>query len=261
MKRLSPVLIVSLLILSGLNSVGQVRIAVSKTNEKYEAWLRRADPDVVTVNMYGMPPDSARIVLSTCSGLLVTGGEDVYPDNYGKGNEISKCEDFDRYRDSLEFALISKAVLMRMPIFGICRGEQILNVALGGTLITDIPTFTGTRVLHRCPPGSEDCLHNVTIDPNSLLFQITRISKGNVNSYHHQAVDAIAPGMKSAAVSDDGIVEAIEIQDPDGKSLIMGVQWHPESLEQNPDLSLPLAVHFLNQVKEYGKFQRSRGMK
>ena len=257
MKKLLPLLLIILLILTSLNSKGQIRIAVSKTSGTYEAWLRQADPNVDIINMYGMTVDSACFILSSCSGLLLTGGEDVNPLYYSKLNELSKCEEIDNYRDSLELALITRALLFRMPVFGICRGEQILNVALGGTLLTDIPTDVGKQVIHRSPPGSEDCLHLVNIDKESGLYQLTGVEKGMVNSSHHQAIDILAPGMKITAVSKDGIAEALERELPLGKSFIMGVQWHPERLGKNPGLSKPLADNFLEQVKNYKQSRRN----
>jgi putative glutamine amidotransferase len=258
MKKLLRHLFIFIFILSiALEySFGQLRVAVSKSSESYETWLHKADPDAVIVNMYGMTVDSALFVLSTCHGLLLTGGEDVNPAYYGKLNELSKCEEINNYRDSLELALINRALLVRMPIFGICRGEQILNVALGGTLLTDIPTDVGKQVAHRCPPGSLDCLHNVKVDLQSELYQLTSVEKGTVNSFHHQAVDMIAPGMKIAALSDNGVAEAIERELPLGKSFIMGVQWHPEALAKNPELSKPLADNFLEQVGKYKQDRR-----
>jgi putative glutamine amidotransferase len=252
-------LIICIFLLAGatIYSNGQVRVAVSKTSASYEAWLQGADPYIVIVNMYGMPVDSALFVLSTCHGLLLTGGEDVNPAYYGKLNELAKCEEINNYRDSLELALINRAVLVRMPVFGICRGEQILNVALGGTLLTDIPTDAGKQVAHRCPPGSEDCLHAVKIDQQSDLYQLTGVKEGIVNSYHHQAVDMIAPGMKVTASSENGVAEAIEREFPLGKSFIMGVQWHPEALVKNPGLSKPLADNFLTQINKYKQDRRN----
>ena len=246
------------LILAGTTifASAQVRVAVSKTSGSYEKWLMNADPYVVIVNMYGMTVDSALYVLSTCHGLLLTGGEDVNPGYYGKLNELSKCEEIDNYRDSMELGLINKALIVRMPIFGICRGEQILNVALGGTLLTDIPADVGNQVAHRCPPGSDDCLHMIKIDPQSELYRLTTIENGIVNSFHHQAVDMIAPGMKVTAFSENGVAEAIEREMPLGKSFLMGVQWHPEALDKNPGLSKPLADNFIDQVKEYRKTRR-----
>ncbi len=229
----------------------QAVIAVSKSFESYEKWIHGADPGIRIINIYGMPVDSAVTVLMGCHGLLLTGGEDVNPDRYGKENEASKCEEQDNYRDSLEIALINRAIQAGMPVFGICRGEQILNVALGGSLLTDIPSDIGTRVTHRCPPGSEDCLHMVVIKAGSQLFSVTGVERGLVNSFHHQAVDRVAPGMKITAMSEDGVTEAIERESPEGKSFVMGVQWHPERLTADPGLSKPLADYFLAKVKSW----------
>lgn len=253
MRRLIPYLIVTVFVLISLTSNGQTRIAVSKTSGTYEAWLKKAEPATVIVNMYGLSVDSAINLLSTCSGLLLTGGEDVNPLRYGKGNELSKCEEIDNYRDSLEFALIEKALRLKMPVFGICRGEQILNVALGGTLLTDIPTDVGTTVIHRSSSGIAGCPHIVNINKKSVLFKLTGISKDTVNSYHHQAIDKIAPGFKISAFSDNGVPEAMEYESPDGKSFIMAVQWHPEKPTQKPQLSKPLADNFVSHIREYSK--------
>ena len=205
---------------------------------------------MIPVNIYGLDVDSALVLLQTCSGLLITGGEDVYPGNYGKLEDINRCEDIDRYRDSIEFALIKKAVSLKMPVFGICRGEQILNVALGGTLYVDIPSDIGKAVIHRCKPGSFDCLHKVTVHSGSLLSRITGASTGTVNSWHHQAVEEIAPGMRVSALSVDGVVEAIERINQD-QPFIMGVQWHPEHLMNHPEMTDPLAVYFMEQARKY----------
>lgn len=232
-------------------SLAQVKIAVSKTSSYYEKWIKSADSSAIPMGLYALKIDSALKILAGCNGLLLTGGEDVDPVNYGKLNELSKCEEIDRYRDSLEFALIKRAIELKMPIFGICRGEQILNVALGGTLYTDIPTDIDTSVIHRCPPGSKECLHNVSIQQNSMLLKITGQKSGAVNSYHHQAVEKPAPGLRIAAFSDNKVPEAIESDGTKVKSFLMGVQWHPERLTQNPLLSKPLAVYFLNEAKKY----------
>lgn len=259
MKKMSVVpirltfLVIMIAALGNVRSVqGQPRIAVSKTSDHYEKWLKTADSEVVPVNMYSLKIDSALAVLSTCKGLLLTGGEDVDPVNYGKSDEIAKCEDIDRYRDTLEFALIKKAISLGMPVFGICRGEQILNVALGGTLYTDIPTDKGTAVTHRCPQGSKECLHNVTLKEKTLLTSITKQKAGIVNSYHHQAVKKPALGLKISAMSDNDVPEAIESDNTRFTSFVMGVQWHPERLVQNPLLAKPLATYFLKEVVNYG---------
>ena len=252
MKKIKLVALIGLLLIAEIGVQSQTRIAVSKTSDNYEAWLRHAEAEVQPINLYGLKIDSALQVLAGCSGLLLTGGEDVFPDCYGKPQEIKLCEEIDRYRDSLELALIKKAIELKMPIFGICRGEQILNVATGGTLIADIPAEVDTTVIHRCPPGSAECLHYINIDPKTLLFQITGIQTGIVNSYHHQAVEKTGPGMRITAVAENGVAEAIEREHAQEGAFMMGVQWHPERLTHSPDLALPLAEYFLEEAREFG---------
>ena len=253
MKIVKLLSLIGFLLISETGIQSQTRIAVSKTSGNYEAWLRQAEAEVKPINMYGLKIDSAVQVLSGCSGLLLTGGEDVHPDAYGKPQKIALCEDFDRYRDSLEFALIKKAIELKMPIFGICRGEQILNVATGGTLIADIPTeVADTSVIHRCPEGTAECMHYINIDPKTILFQVTGSQTGIVNSYHHQAVERTGPGMRITAVAENGVAEAIEREHAQEGAFMMGVQWHPERLTQSPDLALPLAEYFLEEAREYG---------
>ena len=251
MRRLIPYLILCLLILISVRSNGQIRVAVSKTYGTYEAWLGNVEPEVVIVSIYGRSIDSALTLLSTCSGLLLTGGEDVNPARYGKENELPKCEEIDNYRDSLEFALIEEAIRLKMPVFGICRGEQILNVALGGTLFTDIPADVGITVIHRSSSGTNGCPHIVNIDKNSTLYKLTGTLRDTVNSYHHQAIDKIAPGFKISAFSDNGVAEAIEHESPSGKPFIMAVQWHPEKPTQKSGLSRPLAENFLKHIRDF----------
>jgi putative glutamine amidotransferase len=256
MRRNTLILTLFIFLITPQFSWGQIRIAVSKTFGTYEAWLKKADPSVEIVNMYGRKIDSAVIMLESCSGLLLTGGEDVNPSRYGKENELSKCEEIDNYRDSLEFALIKKAVALKMPVFGICRGEQILNVAMGGTLFTDIPTDVGITVIHRSSSGTTGCPHLVKIDKNSVLFRLTAITRDTVNSYHHQAIDKIAPGFRITAYSQNGVAEAMERIAPEGKPFMMAVQWHPEKATQKPELSKPLGDNFMKHVREYTKSGR-----
>ena len=256
MRRYTLLLTLLLFLINPRFSEGQIRIAVSKTYGTYESWLKKADPAVEIVNMYGRKIDSALIMLESCSGLLLTGGEDVNPALYAKENELSKCEEIDDYRDSLEFALIKKAVALKMPVFGICRGEQILNVAMGGTLYTDIPKDIGTTVLHRSSSGVPGCPHLVNIDKSSVLFRLTGITRDTVNSYHHQAIDKIAPGFRITAYSDNGVAEAMELKSPEGKPFMMAVQWHPEKETQKPELSKPLGDNFIRHVREFTKSGR-----
>jgi len=225
-------------------------IAISKTapESHYTRWLKNANPDIEYINFYKMSFDSIDIALARCGGLLLTGGEDVVPSIYGKGNEEKKCEDFDKRRDSLELKLIKSAIKSKMPILGICRGEQILNVANGGTLYTDIPTDIGKKVSHR---NDSIAYHHVTISEGSLLYRICGVKEGIVSSAHHQSVDKISSNLVVSAKADDGVVEAYELRDVGSYPFMLGVQWHPERMNKKSPLSAPLADYFLKKSLEY----------
>ena len=227
-----------------------VRIGVSKSSTNYENWLKRSNPAVFTVNLYAMPIDSAVRELTRCGALLLTGGEDVYPGWYGKAYDTARCTEMNRHRDSLEMALVAKALEMKMPLFAVCRGHQILNVFLKGTLIIDIPKDIGTKVIHQ----SDDylhCLHPVVIPGKTLLSKISHCESGRVTSNHHQAVDRLAPVLTANAYAGDQVIEGIEWKQPSGKSFLLGVQWHPERMEKSNPLSGPLADEFISQAASF----------
>lgn len=239
-----------------LNSCSQrkeepVRIAVSKLSQNYGTWLLQSDSSIVITDMYGLEIDSAVNMLEKHHALLITGGEDVYPDWYGRIRDTARCGEFDRYRDTLEIMLIQKALEMGMPILGICRGHQILNVALGGTLIIDIPYDIGEQVIHRCDEDPLQCLHLVFVLHQTLLQEITGQTEGTVTTNHHQAVRGIAPGLRMTSVSEDGVIEAIEWEDYQDKPFLLGVQWHPERMEDYPELSRPIANRFIEEAKAF----------
>jgi putative glutamine amidotransferase len=231
-----------------------VLVAVSKSAPNYVRWLKKVDSTILLVNMFDLETDSALVKLEECSGLLLTGGEDIHPDRYGKIGQEKNCTEIDIHRDSLEFALIRKALTMQMPIFGICRGEQIMDVVLGGTLIIDIPSCiqkqNAVPVVHQCSDYLK-CYHSVTLVHSSLLGKITGIDTGSVTSNHHQAVDRLAPGIRSNAISADGLIEGIEWENPPGKSFLIGVQWHPERMDFNNGLSGKLALEFFQQMVNF----------
>ncbi len=233
-----------------------LKIAISKQYPNYSKWLKSINPDVEFYNLYGMGLNRALYTLDRCDGLLLSGGPDVEPAVYGKAGDSSRCE-IDFKRDSLEFLIIKKAREKKMPILGICRGEQILNVALGGTLIVDIPEDYGTTVKHKCE-DKDTCFHAVSILKNSLLYRICGVTKGIVNTNHHQAIDKLAPGLRISAKSPDGIPEAIEWDTkdgnpPPGEPYMIAVQWHPERMDDDSPLSKPIGRYFLDKAREYAE--------
>lgn len=157
--------------------------------------------------------------------LLLAGGTDVDPALY-RAPRHSGTDEPDRERDSLETALLRDALDRDLPVLAICRGLQLLNVAMGGTLVQDIEG-------HRCP-GQLDA-HPVTIAAHSRLKAILEAAEYGVNSRHHQCVDQLASGLVVAARAPDGVIEALELP---GKRFVVAVQWHPEDRRDWPDAKL-----------------------
>jgi putative glutamine amidotransferase len=171
--------------------------------------------------------------LAGADGLLLTGGGDVESSRYGEAPHPA-TEDVDPARDEFEIGLIAEARRRDLPIFGICRGAQVLNIAAGGTLVQDIPSEISGALNHSLDVPQHqpyDLAHEVWIEKDSLLAQLMaeRLVGSDtceVNSRHHQAVKAVAPGFRVAATAPDGVIEAIE--DPSLR-FCLGVEWHPEN--------------------------------
>lgn len=233
--------------------ISPLRIALSSGNGNYINWVHRGDSLAEIVDLKGMRIDSALNLLSTCDAIIFTGGEDVVPVYYGKEYDSARCET-NPGRDSLEFALIRESLRRKMPVFGVCRGQQILNVALGGTLIVDIPTDHSGNVLHQCEDYTR-CFHSVSIVEGSEIHKIVKTDTGMVTTNHHQAVERPAPGIHIVAWSADSIAEAIEWIDPAGKSFLMAVQWHPERMDTISPLSMPLMKALLQAATSFRKHQ------
>lgn len=219
----------------------------SESYQAYTKWIKNGDSSITCVNLYGEKPEDAIAILEKCSGLVLTGGPDVNPAYYGKTNDSSRCE-IDPYRDSLEFSLIQKAMQMELPIIAICRGEQILNVYMGGSLIVDIPEDFDTIVNHRTS-GGYNAMHYIKITENTLLCSISGQIGDSVNTNHHQAVDVLASCFTATAFANDGIIEAYEWKHKAGKPFLLAVQWHPERLTNAA--SLKIRNYFVLQAFDY----------
>ena len=227
--------------------------SVGKSIDNYVAWLRAVREDVNVLELAGLSPDEARTALREADGLLLSGGADVDPIRYEREDLRSVCS-IDAARDEMEFALIEESREMRMPVLGICRGMQILNVAYGGTLIADIPSQHSTEIEHRQDVQSkEDAVHQVELQPGTIMRHFIGVFDGQINSAHHQCVEHLADVFTASAYSPDGIIEALEWGDASlgGKPFLYAVQWHPERLPYENPMSLPIAQHFLLEVDAY----------
>ncbi len=176
--------------------------------------------------------ESAHAILSRVDGLLLTGGEDVEPTLYGQPRSAN-CGEANLPRDRTEIALIKAAREMRKPILAICRGLQVLNVALGGSLIQDIPSEVPDALEHNVRDDRAGRVHAVEIEPASLIAQALGATRISVNSLHHQSVLDVAPGLRVTARAPDGVVEGIESDSDDW--WVVGVEWHPEELNDSPE--------------------------
>ncbi|MBQ9197067.1 MAG: gamma-glutamyl-gamma-aminobutyrate hydrolase family protein [Clostridia bacterium] len=171
---------------------------------------------------------SLREALDRCDGLLLTGGDDVNPACYGE-EKLPCCGELTPERDHAEPILIKRALERGMPILGVCRGMQILNVTLGGALYQDIALQYGDKLFHPCYDIPAGDAHAMNILPDTLLRRVMGADRCMVNSRHHQAVKRLAEGMRICAQAPDGLTEGMEAAD--GRPILC-VQWHPESIQR-----------------------------
>ena len=174
---------------------------------------------------------AAAAVLDSVSGLVLTGGEDVDPARYGEERH-EKLHSVNPARDATESILVEEAKARGMPVLAICRGIQILNVALGGTLVQDIASQCETTIDHDEDGPRDSRSHAITVEPGSLIAEAIGAEHLTVNSFHHQSVKRVADGMRVTARSPDGIIEGLESTDEDW--WVLAVQWHPEEMTDSP---------------------------
>ena len=179
-----------------------------------------------------LDPEDPAAVLGTVRGLVLTGGEDVDPRRYGAPPH-PKLGASDPLRDATEIALLRAARETGTPILAICRGIQILNVALGGSLYQDLPTERPGPIDHHDPNGR----HGLQVEPSSLLGSTLGVASAQVNSRHHQAIRDLAPGLTATAWAEDGVIEAVEFSGEVGggaerEPWMLAVQWHPEDMTE-----------------------------
>jgi putative glutamine amidotransferase len=175
---------------------------------------------------------AAAAILDSVSGLVLTGGEDVDPARYGEERN-EKVRFVNAARDATEAELVLEAKARGMPVLAICRGIQMLNVALGGTLVQDIASQCKTDIAHDEDGPRDSRSHEIVVEPGSLIAKAIGTERATVNSFHHQSVKRVADGMRVTARSPDGIIEGLESTDKDWWA--MAVQWHPEEMTDSPE--------------------------
>jgi putative glutamine amidotransferase len=223
-----------------------------------------ADPSISLSNRYTdaviaagglpqvFPATTSREVIAEaverCDGVLMTGGDDIDPKLYAKDLPEALAKTVgpvEPDRDAWETVMIAEIFQRQKPLLGICRGHQMLNVALGGTLVVDIPTQMPKALNHRRMDKKMEPVHDVAIAEDSMLRQITGLQTLGVNSTHHQAIGQLAQPLRSVATSPDGIIEAVELKDNGKAPFLLAVQFHPERLIDKSEVFLQIFRSFI----------------
>lgn len=187
--------------------------------------------------------DDYRQIAETADGFFFAGGIDIRPSLY-REKTLPECGEIDDERDRSEFTALEEIKKTGKPVFGVCRGIQVLNVFCGGTLWQDIPSQCNGSVIHSQKESVTERTHDVTIEKGSLLYDILEKDRISVNSFHHQAVKETP--ITASARAEDGIIEAIEDAE---HRFFLGVQWHPEHTFYVDDESKKLFSAFVSATK------------
>jgi putative glutamine amidotransferase len=220
------------------------KTAITRSNsnfQKYLDWLEKYSFPYVILDWESNNFDD----IKKCTSLILTGGADVFPEFYNDWEDGKNRGDYIPERDGFEFRLLEYAIENNYPVLGICRGLQLINCKLKGSLLNDIESIRGTN--HRKISSAEDRMHNVTVRNDTLLQSVVGISSGIINSSHHQAIDRLGEGLMVSAKADDGIIESVEWEEKSGKPFFLAVQWHPERF---PDRDSPFSKNIIEQFKE-----------
>jgi putative glutamine amidotransferase len=219
-------------------SVMPARLGTRRTflNEPYITAVQEAGGlGLVVTPSHGGP--ALRAVFELLDGLVLTGGEDVAPERYGEEVRRPNVEVVPE-RDALEFTLLEWALAEDLPVLAICRGIQVLNVGLGGTLYQDLAADRPAGGVHdqtlgEAPRARTEPHHPVAVRPGSCLADVLGTEAIEVNSLHHQGLCRLAAPLAPVAHAPDGLVEGVEPADPARSSFLLGVQWHPEELARS----------------------------
>ncbi len=212
-------------------------------NRKYARAVANAGGVPLILPVFGGAEMAAKY-LGAIDGLLLSGGVDMIPAAYEQ-EALPELEETDAGRDQLEMPLIKLALEHNLPIFGICRGLQTLNVALGGTLYQDLPTQKPSIIQHAQTKAGyprDAFTHTITINPDTRLASIVGVGEMRVNSHHHQAIDRIGNGLIVTATAPDGVIEAVELP---AKRYVLAVQPHPEETATHDERSRQLFATFV----------------
>lgn len=218
----------------------KIGITMSETNNaNYPKWIK--GNDTIEIIELSFEENNINEVI-TCDGIVLTGGVDICPDE--NCEYPNAPQNFNKKRDEFEKEVLRLSLETKKPILGICRGLQLINWYSGGTLHLDLGNKNNE--IHK--KGFEDKTHEVFVEKNSILHKIVKEDSGITNSAHHQAVNKLGENLKSVAFTNDGTIEAIELENPNEQFLI-AVQWHPERMEnQESPFSKNIRQAFLAKI-------------
>jgi putative glutamine amidotransferase len=227
----------------------KIGITENRKYHNYFDWMEGAgDVEVVKLSV-----DSHENV-EDCDGIVLSGGIDLHPKYYKASIHYPGAPDkgFETNRDEFEFAVLEKCLKNSIPLLGICRGLQLINVFFKGTLIQDLGS---KNVIHES--NGDDRKHNVKVEEGTILHDIVQVNSGTVNSAHHQAIDKLGENLVVNSYSEDGVIEGIEWKNKNNGFFMLAVQWHPERMSKSELTDSPLTKnirdHFISVVKSNKK--------
>lgn len=219
-------------------------MAISRSNsnfQNYIDWIEQTGNPFKIMDWERNDPNE----MNVCSSLLLTGGADIFPEFYSDWDDGKNRNDYIPERDGFEFKLFDYALQNKLPVLAICRGMQLVNCRMNGSLLSDIETIRGKN--HKKIKENHDRYHKVSIKDGTLLREIVGEQTGEINSSHHQGIDRVGEGLIISARSEDGITEGLEWEDKNNKPFLLAIQWHPERMI---DMSSPFTRKILDRFIE-----------
>ena len=225
-----------------------MKIALTKSNSKFQKYIDWLGHFGVEFIIFDWEEKTPVDLMKECGGLILTGGTDIYPGFY-RTDEHKFEGTFTPERDEYEKKLLEISLKSKKPVLGICRGCQFINVYFKGTLISDLNSENGA--IHNKYPDNSIRHHDIFINKESGLYNIVKEENYRVTSSHHQAIDKTGEGLMITALAEDGIKEGIEFSDKENKSFLLGIQWHPELMDNydNP-FSKNILMKFLEEAEK-----------
>lgn len=222
--------------------------------ENYPMWVKGNDENIELVELHWEKHNLDEVwdLVEDCDGIVLSGGVDIHPRFYENERTDFPNGDgkFNEERDEFEMHVFETALNFNLPVLAICRGLQLVNVALGGDLIQDLEE-AGKKNHRRINDVDDE--HTISISENSLLKEIAGSNTANINGAHHQAIGKLSDELIATATSPDGVIEAVEWKEKEGEAWMLAVQWHPERMKSSEVCSKNIREAFFTEVKRNRK--------